>query len=77
VVSEDTDSISLVEASGKPIVIHRDDIETIKPMNVSVMPERILAEFTAQQAADMMAFLSAQKQPVESTTTSTGPLPAQ
>lgn len=65
VVREETDSITLVETSGKSITVPQDDIELIKPMEISVMPDRLLSEFTAQQAADLLAFLVAQKQPIE------------
>ena len=47
VVREDPESITIVEASGKPATIPRDEIELIKPMDASVMPERLLSEFTA------------------------------
>ena len=62
VVREDPESITIVEASGKPTTIPQDEIELIKPMDASVMPERLLSEFTAEQAANLLAFLAAQKQ---------------
>ena len=62
VVREDAESITIVEASGKPTTILQDEIELIKPMDASVMPERLLSEFTAEQAANLLAFLFAQKQ---------------
>jgi putative heme-binding domain-containing protein len=67
VVREDGQSMTIVEASGKPTTVDQDDIEFIKPMDASVMPERLLSEFTAQQAADLLAFLAAQKQVPEPT----------
>ena len=63
VVQENPELITIVEASGKPTTILQDEIELIKPMDASVMPERLLSEFTAEQAANLLAFLVAQKQP--------------
>ncbi len=63
VVEENPESMTIVEASGKPTTIPQAEIELIKPMDASVMPERLLSEFTAQQAADLLAYLAAQKQP--------------
>jgi putative heme-binding domain-containing protein len=64
VVSENDQSITVVEASGKARKIPRDEIETVKPLQKSVMPDLMFAEFTAQQAADLLAFLVDQKKPV-------------
>ncbi|MGI9470281.1 MAG: PQQ-dependent sugar dehydrogenase [Rubripirellula sp.] len=61
VVREDRESITLVETSGKERVIAEADIESVKLMQKSVMPDLLLSEFTAQQAADLLAFLFAQK----------------
>jgi putative heme-binding domain-containing protein len=64
VVEETDESITIVETSGKPRTIARDEIETMKAMEKSVMPDLLLAEFTAQQAADLLAFLIDQKKPI-------------
>ena len=62
VVKEDEQTLTLVEASGKQRTIPQADIESVKVMQKSVMPDLLLAEFTAQQAADLLAFLFEQKQ---------------
>ena len=68
ITKEDDDAVMLVEASGKSKRVLQEDIEVIKPMDISVMPERLFAEFTAQQAADLLAFLAAQKVVVDAET---------
>lgn len=65
VTNETDDEITIVDAAGKPRVIARDDIEASKPFEKSLMPDMLLAEFTAEQAADLLAFLNAQKRPTE------------
>ena len=62
VVKEDEQTLTLVETSGKQRTIPQADVESVKTMQKSVMPDLLLAEFTAQQAADLLAFLSEQKQ---------------
>ncbi len=64
VISENDHSITVVEASGKARTMPRDEIETVKPLEKSVMPDLMFAEFTSQQAADLLAFLVDQKKPV-------------
>ncbi len=65
VVSETQESMQVVEPSGKTRTLLVDDIESIKPMTKSVMPDMLFSEFTAQQAADLLAFLAAQKRPLD------------
>ncbi|MCO8124033.1 PQQ-dependent sugar dehydrogenase [Stieleria sp. TO1_6] len=64
VTAETDDSIKIVDPTGKQHVVAMDDVESIKPMDKSVMPDRLLAEFTAQQAADLLAFLVTQQRPL-------------
>jgi putative heme-binding domain-containing protein len=64
VTSEDANSITIVDASGKGRTIANDEIEAINPLQKSVMPDMQFAEFTAQQAAELLAFLVAQRKPV-------------
>ena len=47
VISEDDQSLTIVEPSGKSRTIPNDDIESVKPLQKSVMPDLMLAEFTA------------------------------
>ncbi len=57
-------SVFLVDAQNKVHELDQDEIEELKPMAKSLMPENLLAELTAQQAADLLAFLCSQRTPV-------------
>ncbi|HUP78169.1 MAG TPA: hypothetical protein VM260_06345, partial [Pirellula sp.] len=55
---ESATQLTLVNAQGEKIVIDVADIETRKLDTKSIMPTGLGAELTAQQAADLMAYLS-------------------
>ncbi|MEM9585644.1 MAG: PQQ-dependent sugar dehydrogenase [Planctomycetota bacterium] len=55
--SETDETIELIDSSGKLIVVAADDVDAMRPSKKSLMPEQLLATFTAQQAADLLAFL--------------------
>ncbi|WP_149495658.1 PQQ-dependent sugar dehydrogenase [Roseiconus lacunae] len=57
VTKEDTESIALVDSSGTSITIAKDDIEQSQRSNKSAMPDQLLAGMTAQQAADLLAYI--------------------
>ncbi|MGB7345070.1 MAG: PQQ-dependent sugar dehydrogenase [Pirellulaceae bacterium] len=61
--SESDENVHLVDAQGKVHELAQDEIEELKPMDKSLMPERLLADLTAEQAADLLAFLKSQNQP--------------
>ena len=62
VITKETEkAIHLVDANGKEQVVQHDQIELKKKSAKSTMPDRLLSGFTAQQAADLLAYLSAQK----------------
>ena len=62
VVTERTDAaVVLKDAQGKTVKIPRDHVEQIAPQARSLMPELLLRDLTAQQAADLLEFLSSQK----------------
>jgi putative heme-binding domain-containing protein len=64
ITHRDDRSVTIVEATGKPRTIANEEIESIRPMQKSSMPDLQLSEFTPQQAADLLAFLFAQKAPI-------------
>ncbi len=49
--------VTLQDAQGKQFEIQQSEIEFERPSPVSLMPEQLLASFTAQQAADLLAYL--------------------
>lgn len=55
--SENAASIFVQQATGDPVEISRDDIETIVPAAVSVMPQGLETGLTEEQLADLVAFL--------------------
>tara|TARA_R110002049_G_scaffold4601_6_gene32837 strand:+ start:5756 stop:9472 length:3717 start_codon:yes stop_codon:yes gene_type:complete len=64
VVTKETDqAVHIVDASGKEQIVSLRQIEARKASSTSTMPDRLLSGFTAQQAADLLAYLSAQKKP--------------
>ena len=53
------DSRMVIEtAERKTIVIQRDEVEDMRKSTRSLMPEQILSDLTAQEAADLLAYLS-------------------
>ena len=51
------DVLSMVDARGKPIQVAKDDIETIRGSDISVMPEKLLEQLTPQQLRDLFSYL--------------------
>ena len=54
-------TIVLKDAQGKTMRIPRDQVEQFAPQPRSLMPELLLRDLTAQEAADLLAFLAKQK----------------
>ncbi|QDT09958.1 carbohydrate-binding family 9-like protein [Planctomycetes bacterium K23_9] len=61
VVNETDVELTLVDSTGKQFKVPADDIEAMQPVAKSAMPDQLLSGMTAQQAADLLSFLSAQK----------------
>ena len=57
-VSDEPDFAVLRDAEGKTHRVNKDDIEFRKVSEVSLMPEKLLATLTLQQAKDLIAFLT-------------------
>jgi putative heme-binding domain-containing protein len=61
-VAERTKSaIVIKDVQGKTTVIPSDQVEQLSPQPRSLMPELLLRDLTAQQAADLIEFLAVQK----------------
>ncbi len=54
---ETADTFSIQQATGDPVVIQRDEIETMVPAAVSVMPQGLETGLSEQQLADLIAYL--------------------
>jgi hypothetical protein len=61
VLKESGDELTIADATGKAHTILTDDIDVMQPSSKSVMPDQLLSGMTSQQAADLLAFLSAQR----------------
>jgi putative heme-binding domain-containing protein len=58
---KDATEVVLRDAEGKEVMVPAADVESLKPARESLMPTGLLAELTAQQAADLLAFLESSK----------------
>jgi putative heme-binding domain-containing protein len=59
--SQTDDHIELKTAERKVVVIPRGEIDVMTRSPQSLMPERLLSDLTAQEAADLLAFLRSPK----------------
>jgi putative heme-binding domain-containing protein len=59
--SRSDSEIVLKQADGKEIRVAADQIERFAPQQKSLMPDLLLQEMTAQQVADLLAYLTALK----------------
>ncbi len=57
-VERTDDAVTLRDVTGKSVVIPTGEIELIVPQQKSLMPEMLLRDATAQDAADLLAYLS-------------------
>lgn len=57
VLQRDAQHLTLLDAGGNTIAIAMDSVEAEKELTTSLMPEQLLAPLTAQQAADLLAYL--------------------
>lgn len=55
--SRDDSGIVLRTAEGKVMVVRSGDVEELQQSRTSLMPEAVLADMTAQEAADVVAFI--------------------
>ncbi len=56
-VERTDDTVALVDASGKRTDLAAESIEELEALRTSLMPEQLLRDLTAQQAADLLAYL--------------------
>tara|TARA_R110002049_G_scaffold4601_6_gene32885 strand:+ start:83133 stop:86147 length:3015 start_codon:yes stop_codon:yes gene_type:complete len=58
IAAQDPKTVTLRNADNELTVISRDDIEVLKALPTSLMPEDVLKEMTDQQIRDLFAYLS-------------------
>ena len=61
-VEKNDDEVVLKNVRNEVIRIPSDEIDTMDPQDRSIMPERLLSDMTAQEAADLLAYLSTLRQ---------------
>lgn len=61
IVSRDQDHITLKDAENKIHRLATEEVESTTPQRTSIMPDLLLRDFTAQQVADLLAFLESLK----------------
>jgi putative heme-binding domain-containing protein len=66
-VEESNQRIVLKVQGGKEEIIPRDDVEQVKVSELSIMPEGIEKQYSAQELADLFAFLTLDKPPDDPT----------
>ncbi|HTN04991.1 MAG TPA: hypothetical protein VL132_24110, partial [Planctomycetaceae bacterium] len=60
-VRQDAKEVVLRDAQGKDIAIPRNEVEVLQQSPKSLMPEGMLRDLTAQEAADLLDYLVALK----------------
>ncbi|MDB6116444.1 MAG: yliI 2 [Verrucomicrobiaceae bacterium] len=61
VVKRDADQLTLKIATGQAVPIQMSQVKSEQTLPISLMPEGLLAGFTAQEAADLLAYLASLK----------------
>ena len=57
-IKRDEDRVTIRDGQGKEVTLAARDVEELRPSRVSLMPDGQLADLTAQEAADLIAYLT-------------------
>ena len=57
-VKRDEKRVVLRDGQNKEIILAAKDVEELRPSRASLMPDGQLADLTAQEAADLIAYLA-------------------
>ena len=57
VQNSNTNTVTLRDANGQEVLVNRDDIEVMRAVPTSLMPDGLLAKMTDQQVRDLFAYL--------------------
>ena len=55
------DSVTVRNAKGEDLAARKEDIDALTPLKTSTMPEQLFRDLTAQEAADLIAYLASLK----------------
>ena len=61
-ISETPKEVVLRDANGRDLRLAKDDIETIAPSKLSLMPDNVVSQLTYDQFIDLLAFLKSRKE---------------
>ncbi|MFO0937277.1 MAG: c-type cytochrome [Gemmataceae bacterium] len=61
IMKKDAQGVTIRDAEGKDTTIVNDNITSLKPSPMSLMPTGLVSDMTPQQAADLLAYLSGKK----------------
>jgi putative membrane-bound dehydrogenase-like protein len=64
ILREQTPSVLVIQTASERITLPRDDVETIKSSNVSMMPEGQLEPLTPQEVRDLFAYMARAEAPM-------------
>ena len=64
VAKRDEKQLILRDAENKEVVIAGDNVESVRPSRLSLMPDGLLAGLTPQEAADLLEYLVSAKDTV-------------
>jgi putative heme-binding domain-containing protein len=56
-IRRDESAVTLRDGEGKEVVLEAKEVEELRPLRTSLMPEGQMAGMTAQEAADLLAYL--------------------
>jgi putative membrane-bound dehydrogenase-like protein len=68
VIEKSDQQVVLKDATGKLITVPADEVEALAPQRQSLMPELVLRDVTAQDAADLLAYLTSLNEGVQPVT---------
>jgi putative heme-binding domain-containing protein len=60
-VKRDERQVVLRDGEGKEVVLDAGDVDKLRPSATSLMPDGQMASLTAQQAADLLAYLASRR----------------
>jgi len=61
VVRDTADSVVIQQATGEPVTVARNDVDELIPATASIMPKGLDEELSAQQIADLVAWLQSRR----------------
>ena len=62
VIRDTAESVTIQQNTGDPITVSRNEVEELIPSTVSIMPKGLEEALTAQQIADIVAWLQTLRQ---------------